>query len=47
MCENIFYCILCVEGLEGLLKQEKAQGCWFVDGKGSLRMQVLLREPFF
>ena len=29
--------------VEGRLKQEKIQGCWFVDGKvPSIRMQVYL-----
>ena len=39
LCKNIssasFMCV------EGRLKQEKIQGCWFVDGKvPSIRMQV-------
>ena len=32
--------------VEGRLKQEKIQGCWFVDGKvPSIRMQITW-EPF-
>ena len=39
--------------VEGRLKQEKIQGCWFVDGKvPSIRMQVkwetsVLSDKFF
>ena len=42
MCEvNVDMCV------EGRLKQEKIQGCWFVDGKvPSIRMQVKW-ETFF
>ena len=45
LCKNFSsaYC-MCVEGR---LKQEKIQGCWFVDGKVlSIRMQVKW-ETFF
>ena len=34
--------------VEGRLKQEKIQGCWFVDGKvPSIRKQVSKWETFF
>ena len=34
--------------VEGRLKQQKIQGCWFVDGKvPSIRMQVYKCETFF
>ena len=42
LCKNISSAsCMCVEGR---LKQEKIQGCWFVDGKiPSIRMQVRLK----
>ena len=41
--KHFLVCLLCVEGF---LKQEKVKGCWFVDRKGSVRMQVLIGYLF-